>query len=112
MHVNETDARAIPQESYESVTPLLAPAEVNVAEQIMITGWGSHECHRASRKCRQEAQQVMTALAGSASFERSFSSCSICGRERIVIGSNRRRGFSGSQNGGESGACKTRGNSF
>ena len=50
---------------------------------------------------RQEAQQVITALAGSASFERSFSISSICGRERIVIGSNRRRGFSGSQNGGE-----------
>ncbi len=50
---------------------------------------------------RQEAQQVITALAGSASFQRSFSSCSICGRERIVIGSNRRTGFSGSQNGGE-----------
>ena len=37
---------------------------------------------------RQEGQQVISALADSASFHRSFSTCSICGRERIVISSN------------------------
>jgi hypothetical protein len=37
---------------------------------------------------RQQVPQVTNALADSASFQRSFSTCSVCGRERIVIGSN------------------------
>jgi hypothetical protein len=35
----------------------------------------------------REARQVTDALADSASFQRSFGTCSACGRERIVIGS-------------------------
>ena len=35
-----------------------------------------------------EIQQVVTALSDSASFQRSVSRCSLCGRERIVISSN------------------------
>ena len=108
---------------YENVTRLLAPTEVNVAAN-MITGWGkvmdaiervanvligsrgNSYCDAClasnlTLQSRQEAQQVITALAGSASFQRSFSSRSICGRERILIGSNRRTGFSGSDNGEE-----------
>jgi hypothetical protein len=37
---------------------------------------------------RKQVPQVTNALADSASFHRSFSTCSVCGRERIVIGSN------------------------
>jgi LIF / OSM family len=35
-----------------------------------------------------EVQQVVTALADSAAFQRSVSRCCLCGRERIVISSN------------------------
>src|SRR5437762_2913537 len=40
LHVNETNARAIPHTIYKNVTRLLAPTEVKLAEQNMITGWG------------------------------------------------------------------------
>jgi hypothetical protein len=35
-----------------------------------------------------EVQQVVTALSDSASFQRSVSRCSLCGREGFVISSN------------------------
>jgi hypothetical protein len=37
---------------------------------------------------RQQVQQVTSALADFSSFRRSFSMCSECGRETIVIHSN------------------------
>jgi len=37
----------------------------------------------------QEVSRVTSALADSESFERAFDTCSVCGRERIVISSSR-----------------------
>ena len=37
---------------------------------------------------RYEVQQVTSALADSASFQRIFGTCSMCGRDRLVIASN------------------------
>jgi len=36
----------------------------------------------------QEVQQVVAALSDCASFQRSVSRCSLCGRDRFVISSN------------------------
>jgi len=61
---------------------------------VLLGGRGNTYCSAClatnlSIASQYEVQQVVTALADSASFQRSVSRCSLCGRERIVISSNR-----------------------
>jgi len=71
MHVNETSARAIPHKSYENVTRLLAPTEVNVAAN-MITGWG---------KVMDAIERVANVLIGS----RGNSYCDACLASNLTL---------------------------
>jgi len=103
-------ARVIGRASYKNVTALVTSIKVTSlgkyenslgevmdaierVANVLLASRGNTYCDSClasnlTLQTRQEVQQVITALASSASFQRSFSSCSICGRERIVIGSN------------------------
>ena len=61
---------------------------------ILIGSRGNAYCNAClaaslSRDRGQEVSRVTSVLADSALFERAFGNCSVCGRERIVIGSSR-----------------------
>jgi len=60
---------------------------------ILLGGRGNAYCSAClatnlSIASQDKVHQVVTALADSASFQRSVSQCSLCGCERIVISSN------------------------